>query len=411
MIEFVEYTLKNGLKLIVNQDLSSELVAVNLIYKVGAKDEKPDQTGFAHLFEHLMFGGSANIPDFDQPLQLAGGENNAFTNNDYTNYYITLPHQNLETAFWLESDRMLKLDFSQQSLDVQKKVVVEEYNQRYLNQPYGDLWLLLRPLVFKTHPYRWAAIGNDMDHVKNAKLADVEDFFNKYYCPNNAILSLSGKISPDEGLALAEKWFSDIPTGNIERNSIPQEALQLEKRELSVNRPVPTDVVYLTFHMDKRKSSDFYESDVLTDILSSGPSSRLTQRFIKEEQSFFEVNAFITGDLDPGLFILMAKPRPGISLEDAKEKLLDELQKIIDEPVPEKELTKVRNKIEANFTYGQTNILNKAMNLGLFAMMGETADINAEMDKYNSVTPEDIRSFATRTLIPTNCSTLYYRAQ
>jgi zinc protease len=410
MIEFVEQTLTNGLRVIVNRDQSSELVAVNLIYKVGASDEHPDKTGFAHLFEHLMFGGSKNIPNFDLPLQLAGGENNAFTNNDFTNYYITLPHQNLETAFWLESDRMMQLDFSQQSLDVQKKVVLEEFNQRYFNQPYGDLWLLLRPLVFTKHPYKWAAIGKEMSHIQDASLKDVESFFYNFYRPNNAYLSISGNVDPDKAFRMAQKWFSDIPAGIVERNLKPDEPKQLAPRELEVFRNVPTDSIYMVFHMDKRDSSDFYCADLLTDILSSGPSSRLTKRFIRDEQVFLETNAFITGDLDPGMFIITAKPRNGVSLDVARQKLHEEIEKILSKPIGQEEMQKVKNKNEANFIYGQTNILNKAMNLGLYSMLGKTELINEELDKYNSVSQKDIISFAERHLDNSQCSTLYYKA-
>jgi len=408
MIEFQEHTLANGLKIIVHSDQASELAAINMIYDVGARDENPDKTGFAHLFEHLMFGGSANVPIFDEPLQLAGGENNAFTNNDFTNYYITLPHQNLETAFWLESDRMLQLDFSQNKLDIQKKVVIEEFNQRYFNQPYGDIWLLLRPLAYKVHPYQWATIGKDIAHIEQASLLDVKDFFHHHYAPNNAILSLSGKVDPEKSFRLAEKWFGDIPFREIKERNLPREPKQKKARILEVSRNVPADVVYIAFHMGSRESRDFYLADMLSDILSNGASSRLFRRFIKEEQSFTEVNAFITSDRDEGLFILTGKPKPGISIQDAATKIMEEANKLCTNLVNELELEKVKNKIEANNTYGQTSILNKAMSLGFFGLLGDPHKINQELNTYLSVEADELRSFAQKIFRESNSSTLYY---
>lgn len=411
MIQFLEHTLDNGLRIIVHPDQASELAAINMIYDVGARDENPNKTGFAHLFEHLMFGGSENIPDFDKPLQLTGGENNAFTNNDFTNYYITLPHQNLETAFWLESDRLMKLDFSEKNLEVQKKVVVEEFNQRYYNQPYGDLWLLLRPLAYTIHPYLWATIGRDISHVENASLQDVKDFFYGHYAPNNAILSLAGKLDPDKCFRQAEKWFGDIPKRKIKPRQILQEPKQTSLRTLEVFRKVPNDVVYIAFHMDSRQSRDFYLADILSDILSNGASSRLYRRFIKEEQSFTEVNAFITGDIDPGLFILSGKPKEGLDTHLAAEQLKSEARKLCDKLIDDTELEKVKNKIEANFTYGQSSILNKAMNLGFFGLLGDPKMVNQEIDHYLSVSSEELRSFADKILSENNSSTLFYRGE
>lgn len=411
MIQFLEHTLDNGLRIIVHPDHASELAAINMIYDVGARDENPNRTGFAHLFEHLMFGGSVNIPDYDEPLQLAGGENNAFTNNDFTNYYITLPHQNLETAFWLESDRMLKLDFSENSLEVQKKVVIEEFNQRYFNQPYGDIWLLLRPLAYNKHPYQWATIGKDISHIENASLSDVKDFFYKHYAPNNAILSLSGKLDPDTCFKQAEKWFGNIPAREIDKREIIQEPKQNSSRELEVFRQVPSDVVYISFHMGARDSRDFYLADMLSDILSNGASSRLFRKFIKEEQSFTDVNAFITGDIDPGLLILTGKPKEGLDIRSAARMLKEEARKLCTDLVNDAELEKVKNKIEANFTYGQSSILNKAMNLGFYGLLGDPNKLNEEIDIYQSISSEELRSFAAKTLTEDNSSSLYYRGE
>lgn len=411
MIQFTSHTLKNGLKILIHPDNTSDLIAVNLIYQVGARDEQADKTGFAHLFEHLMFGGSIHIPEYDTPLQLASGENNAFTNNDYTNYYLTLPHQNLETAFWLESDRMLQLDFSERNLAIQKKVVIEEFNQRYLNQPYGDIWLLLRSLAYKVHPYQWAAIGKETAHVANASLDDVQSFFGNFYRPNNCILSLSGKVDPDKGFRLAQKWFEDIPSHPVIRQAYPAEPVQQQERRLAVLREVPDSVIYLAFHMGSRTDREYYLADMLSDILSNGPSSRLIRRYIKEEQIFTEVNAFITGDLDPGLFILTAKPIPGVSLETAENSLWTEIGKLINEPISEKELSKVRNKIEANQTYLQTQLLNKAMLMGYFGMLGNAEEMNNELDKYFSCTAEELQGFAAKIFNKRNTTVLYYKAK
>lgn len=410
MITIAEHTLLNGMKVLVNPDQDTGLAAVNLLYRVGARDERADQTGFAHLFEHLMFGGSAHIPDYDLPLQLASGENNAFTNNDYTNYYLTLPHQNLETAFWLESDRMLQLDFSERNLEVQKKVVIEEFHQRYLNQPYGDIWLLLRPLAYKTHPYQWAAIGKDIRHVEQASLTDVRNFFYRYYSPNNCILSVSGNVQAGQVFELAEKWFGDIPVRPLSRPAYPAEKDQQEERRLEVRRPVPDDLIYIAFHMGSRSDCDYHAGDLLSDILSSGPSARLTRRLVKEEQLLTEVNAFITGDLDPGLFIFTAKPRPGVSLETAEERLWSEIHRLIHEPIPASEVSKVKNKAEANHLYGLVNILNKAMSMSYFEMLGRAEDLNHEPERYLSVSSDDLKDFASRTFRREHASVLLYRS-
>ncbi|MBT3242086.1 MAG: insulinase family protein [Bacteroidetes bacterium] len=410
MINFESHRLANGLKILVHPDNSTELAAVNLIYDVGSRDENPERTGFAHLFEHLMFGGSANIPDFDKPLQQAGGENNAFTNNDITNYYITLPHQNVETAFWLESDRMLELDFSQKNLDTQKKVVIEEFNQSYFNQPYGDVWLLLRPLVYNQHPYRWPTIGKEVAHIENAELKSVKEFFNRFYTPNNAILTVAGKVDPDNIFKLAEKWFDDIPQSSLSERQIIQEAPQKTPRKLEVHRPVPNDAIYVAFHMGKRCSSDFYQGDLISDILSNGNSSRLLRKLVKEEQKFTDVNAFITGDHDPGLFVVTGKPRPEVPIEEARDLLLHELNKLTKTIIGKEELNKVKNKVEANFSYGQTSILNKAMNLGLFTLLGDPNMVNTEVDKYRSIEAEELMEFAQNTFTENNSSILYYRS-
>ncbi|HQH19452.1 MAG TPA: pitrilysin family protein, partial [Bacteroidales bacterium] len=350
MIYFEKFILPNGLTVIVHPDKSTPLVAFNILYNVGSRDEDPEKTGFAHLFEHLMFGGSKNIPDYDEPLQKAGGENNAFTNNDITNYYLTIPKQNLEIAFWLESDRMAGLAFSKKSLDVQRNVVSEEFKQSYLNQPYGDVYLLLKPLAYKVHPYMWDTIGKDISHIQNAKIEDVKDFFTRFYCPNNAILVVSGDIEVSEIKYLSEKWFGPIPKGPNNKRNLPIEPEQKEERKLSVHRNVPLNAIYKAYHCCGRIDAEFYTVDLLSDILSNGKSSRLFQNLVMNKQLFSDVNAFLTGDIDKGLFIITGKLSNGISLEIAEEAIQGELNNI--QCFQNKtELEKVKNKIEATLIF------------------------------------------------------------
>lgn len=410
MIDFRKKTLPNGLTVIVHEDTSTPMAAVNVLYRVGARNEDYNHTGFAHLFEHLMFGGSVNIPSYDEPVQLAGGENNAFTNNDYTNYYLALPKENLETALWLESDRMLSLAFNEHSLEVQRKVVVEEFAQRYLNQPYGDIWLLLRPLAYERHPYRWATIGRDIEHIRQATMEQVRAFFDRYYKPNNAILSIAGDLRAESVFELVEKWFGDIPAGRPVADDIPQEPEQTAPRRLEVHRPVPASVIYIAFHTGPRRSREVTVCDVISDLLSNGTSSRLYQRLVKESPLFSNVNAYISGDVDPGLFIVTGHVMPGVSLDEAERALWQELERMKNETVGDYELEKVKNKFEANNVFGEINVLNKAMNLAYFEMLGDAAWINSEVAEHNSVTPDEIRTTAQRIFRPENSSTLRYVA-
>lgn len=410
-MDIEKITLENGLRVVVNKDNSSPMVAMNLIYDVGARDEDPELTGFAHLFEHLMFGGSVNIPSYDKPLQEAGGENNAFTNNDYTNYYLNIPAQNIETGFWLESDRMLALDFSEKGLEVQKKVVIEEFKQRYFNQPYGDVWLHLRPMAYKEHPYRWSTIGKEISHIEKADLNLVKDFFYSHYAPNNAILSLSGDIDPHKAFSLAEKWFGGIEKREISKRSLPIEPMQIKHERLDLHRPVPADSIYLAFHIPERLSDDFYAIDLISDILGSGNSSRLNQILIKEKELFSSADAYITGDIDPGLFIVTGKPLPGVNLEKAEEEIWKLLDSISNEMISDYELTKVQNKFEANFIYGQSSILNKAMNIGYFELLKEAEMIGFEVAKYRRVDNNAIMAAATSMFKKENCSVLNYHSE
>ncbi len=411
MIEFNKFKLKNGLTVIVHQDLSTPIVAMNILYKVGARDETPDKTGFAHLFEHLMFGGSVNILTYDTPLEKAGGENNAFTNSDITNYYITIPKENLETAFWLESDRMLNLAFTDKSLEVQRQVVIEEFKQSYLNQPYGDVWLLLKPLAYQTHPYQWNTIGKDITHIENSTMEDVKSFYKKYYNPNNAIMVLAGNISVEEAKPLCEKWFGDIPSGaNLERN-LPEELPQKKARRLSVERDVPSDALYIVFPMYNRLHVDYQATDLLSDVLSNGPSSRLYRKLVKEKGVFADLDAYIGGDKDPGLFIFSGKPSVGVSLKQAEQELWVEIERIKEQKVEEQELQKVKNKLESSMIFGEVSILNKAMSLAYYESISQAEDLNLEVDKYRKVTSQQLQRVAQELFSKEKSNTLFYQAK
>jgi predicted Zn-dependent peptidase len=411
MIKFEKFILANGLKVIVHKDNSTPLACINILYDVGSRDENPNQTGFAHLFEHLMFGGSVNIPNYDEPLQRVGGENNAFTTNDITNYHITLPAENLETGFWLESDRMLSLAFSEKSLEVQRSVVIEEFKQRYLNQPYGDVWLLLRPMAYKVHPYLWDTIGKEISHIENAKMDDVRKFFKKFYCPNNAIMVVAGNVEVDEIKRLSEKWFGSIPKGPENKRNLPKEPEQTEARSLTVERDVPADAIYKAYHICSRYDKEYYAIDLISDVLSQGNSSRLHKILIKDKKMFSDLHAYVMGDFDKGLFVISGKLSKGITMEQADDAINEELQKIKSELVSIDELTKVKNKIEATHVFGEIDILNKATNLAVSELLGDPNFINNEVEKYLSVTGEQIQEQANKIFRKENCSTLYYKAK
>lgn len=411
MVKFERFTLENGLRLIVHEDHSTPLAAVNILYDVGARDEHPDQTGFAHLFEHLMFEGSANVADFDRELQWAGGENNAFTNNDITNYYLTIPAQNLETALWLESDRMIELGFSEDKLRIQKNVVTEEFRQSYLNQPYGDIWLLLRPLVYKVHPYQWPTIGKSIEHVQNATLDQVKSFFYTFYRPDNAIMVISGNVKATKVLEMVKKWFGDIPPGNREKRSLPAEPLQTAPRKLVVERDVPFDDVYMVFHTGTRLEENFYTTDLLTDILAAGDSGRLRQNLVKEKKIFSEANAWISGSIDKGFLAITGKLVQGQNITNACEAVWDELNNLITKPVDSYELQKVKNKLEAANTYATVGILSKSMNLAYYELLGDASMLNHQTEKYFGITPEQLMQTAGEVFSQNRVSELHYLAK
>ncbi|PBQ33983.1 peptidase M16 [Sphingobacteriaceae bacterium] len=411
MIQFDKFKLKNNLTVIVHQDKSTPLACLNILYDVGARDEDESKTGFAHLFEHLMFGGSVNIPNYDEPLQLVGGENNAFTTNDITNYYCTVPAENIETAFWLESDRMLSLAFTEKSLEVQRSVVIEEFKQRYLNQPYGDVWLLLRPLVYKNHPYKWATIGKEISHIEDATMQDVKSFFKKHYNPSNAIMVIAGDVELEQVKQLCEKWFEPIETTEKPKRNLPEEPKQTEPRRLTVERDVPANSIYKAYHMCSRKDPEYHTIDVISDILSRGNSSRLYKTLIKEKQLFTEINAYVMGDFDKGLFVISGKTPDHVKMEDAEKAIFEELEKIKQELVDVDELQKCKNKVESSVTFSETDVLTKATNLAISELLGDAALINQEIEKYAAVTREGIKEQANLVLDENNCSTLYYLAK
>ncbi|WP_026903667.1 M16 family metallopeptidase [Pedobacter glucosidilyticus] len=411
MIHFERFTLENGLKVLVHEDHTTPMAVLNILYDVGARDEHPDKTGFAHLFEHLMFGGSINIPSYDEPLQRVGGENNAFTSNDITNYYITLPAVNLETAFWLESDRMLSLAFSEKSLEVQKNVVCEEFKQRYLNQPYGDVWLKLRPLVYKKHSYQWPTIGKELSHIENAEMADVKAFFKKHYNPQNAILVVGGAVDKARVKELAEKWFGPIPAGEKYHRNLPEEPKQLAEVKETVFADVPLNAIYKVFKMPGKMDERYPAIDLISDILSQGKSSRLYRNLVKEQQLFSDVNAYNYGSLDTGMFILEGRLNPGIGVETADEAIWIELEQLKNQLVNDDELTKVKNKFESTLTFSEMSLLDRSMNIAFYELMGDASLFNTEVDKYLSVTAAHIQQQAQQLFTKEQATTLYYLAK
>jgi zinc protease len=411
LINYTKFRLENGLTVIHHFDGNSKLCVLNILYKVGSKNENPEKTGFAHLFEHLMFGGSVNVAEFDTELQVAGGENNAFTSNDITNYYITLPANNIETAFWLESDRMLSLDFNQKTLDVQKGVVIEEFKERYINQPYGDVWLKLLPLAYKVHPYSWPTIGKSFEHIENATLDDVKEFFFRFYSPNNAILVISGNIALEEAKRLTEKWFGPIPSREIKDRAYSQEPEQNETRIEHVYSNVPLDAIIMAYHIVDRLHPMYYATDLLTDILGSGKSARLFNELLKKQKLFSEIDCYQSGDFEAGLLIIEGKLIKGVTHEQAREAIETLLNELIENGISQNELDKVKNKTETNIRFNDMGVLNKAMKLAYAEYYGNTELANTEINEYLKVGIDDIRKAAISCLKSSNCNILYYHAK
>ncbi len=410
MIQFEEFTLDNGLRVIVHEDQTVQIAVMNILYDVGSRDEQPDKTGFAHLFEHLMFGGSKNIPNYDEPLQKVGGENNAFTNTDITNYYLTVPASNIETGFWLESDRMMSLSFDPEVLEVQRKVVIEEFKQRYLNQPYGDVWLKLRPLLYEVHPYKWATIGKELSHIENATMDDVKDFFFRYYVPNNAIMAVAGNVSFDQVRKLTEKWFGQIPAGKKWKRKLPREPKQLKKKQTTVESDVPANALYKAYHMPGRFHKDFYAIDLLSDILGRGHSSRLYNQLVKERDIFTSVSSFTMGTIDPGSLVISGRLKNGVALDQAEEEVNKVIESVKGEILTD-ELEKVKAQSESSLEFGEIEVMNRAMNLAFAKLSGDASLVNKEGDKINAVSASDINRCAQEIFREENASVMYYKAK
>lgn len=408
MIHFERFELANGLKVIVHEDKSTPMAVVNVIYDVGARDEDPSKTGFAHLFEHLMFGGSINIPVYDEPLQLAGGENNAFTTNDLTNYYCQLPAENIETAFWLESDRMLSLAFSKKSLEVQRKVVCEEFKEHYINKPYGDVWHKMRELAYTTHPYRWMTIGKELKHVEDATLEDVKAFFKKHYTPSNAILVVTGNVTTEQVKELSEKWFGPIPAGEKYNRNIAPEPKQTEARSQEVRADVPLDALYKCWHIYPRTDMRYYVADLVTEVMSGGGSSRLYQSLVKEKQLFSNIECYHLGSTDTGLLTIEGKLVKGVDMKVAEAAVEEEIRRLQQEGIDEKELDKVKNKTESMMAFEDMSIMSRANSLAMYELLGDADLINQELDRYRAVTAEQLIAETKIIFDPKNSNTLYY---
>jgi predicted Zn-dependent peptidase len=411
MIQFEKFNLENGLRVVVHEDHSTPMAVVNIMYDVGSKDENPEKTGFAHLFEHLMFGGSVNVEDFETPLQMAGGENNAYTSNDVTNYYIQIPAENVETAFWLESDRMLSLAFNEKSLDVQRKVVSEEFKEHYINKPYGDVWFKMREMAYQHHPYKWMTIGKELSHIENASLEDVKHFFFKHYRPVNAILVVAGNVKTADVKILAEKWFGDIPAGERYQRNIPDEPKQAEARKSEIKADVPLDALYKCWHMDARLDHGYYVADLISEILGGGGSSRLYQSLVKEKKLFSNIECYHQGTVERGLLTIEGKLIKGVKLEEADKAVNEQLALLIQEGITEKELTKVQNKTESAITFEDMSIMARANSLAFYELLGDAALFNTDRDKYFAVTAADIQRYSEQIFDEKNSNTLYYRSE
>lgn len=410
MIAFESFILKNGLRVLVHEDPTVQIAAINILYDVGSRDEHQDKTGFAHLFEHLMFGGSINIPSYDEPLQRVGGENNAFTNTDITNYYLTLPADNIETGFWLESDRMLSLSFDPKVLEVQRKVVIEEFKQRYLNQPYGDVWLKLRPLAYHVHPYQWATIGKEIKHIEEATMQDVKDFFYGHYLPSNAVMVVAGNVKKEQVHQLSEKWFGPIPSGQRRERKLPSEPKQESKRVLEVRMDVPAEALYKTYHMPGRFDESFYASDLVSDVLGRGDSSRLYQKLVKEKPIFNSLSAFTMGTIDPGLIVINGRVKEGVDLREAEKELDEVVYDLASNGVKDAEVEKIKNQAISTLEFGEVEILNRAMNLAFSSLSGDAGLVNRERALIEKVTSGEINMAARQILKEENASVMYYYA-
>ena len=409
MIDYHEFYLDNGLQVIVHEDQQSPIVCLNLLYKVGSRNENIHKTGFAHLFEHLMFGGSRHIPQFDEPLQAVGGDSNAFTNTDITNYYMTIPKNNVETAFWLESDRMLSLSFDPEVLEVQRKVVIEEFKQRYLNQPYGDVWLELRPLAYQVHPYQWATIGKNTDQIAGATMEDVQQFFGAHYGPDNAILVLAGGIDEAEARRLAVKWFGPIEPIAKKPQQLPSEPGQTEPRFKKLEDQLPANAIYKAYHMGPRAASDYHAADLLSDLMGRSSASYLQEQLVKKSQLFSTISAYVLGSVDPGLLVISGRLLEGTAFDQAEEAIEGIVSKVKAGQIEDVDLERVQNQAESATAFSEVEVLNRAMALAFAAFLGDPDLVNDEIKMIRAVTTEHVVQSAQRILQPTNCSTIHYQ--
>jgi zinc protease len=408
MISYTKHVLNNGLTLLINTDYSTKIATINTLYKVGARDEHSEKTGFAHLFEHLMFEGSKHVPHFDKELQKAGGSSNAFTNNDYTNYYCTLPIEAIETALWVESDRMLHLDLSEKNLKNQISVVSEEFKQRYLNQPYGDLWFIVRKMVYKQHPYQWPTIGKDLSHIEKAQMEDVQQFFQTYYNPSNAVLSISGAISSDDAIRLVEKWYGDIPSGKSNKNTYPVELTQTEQRFERVERDVPQNILLKAYLMPERTHTNYYVYDVISELLSGGKTARLYNELVKKNALFTDISAFVTASLSQGMFVVSGRLADGVNMDTANEAVNQLLNDFSSQKVKQDELEKCINNVMFSHAVNSIGVLNKAMNLAYFEMLEDANLFNSELDKYKNVSAEQVQKVSSDLFRKDKENLLYY---
>lgn len=407
MIDFYRAKLENGLTLIHHEDKTTPFVLTNILYKVGAKHESPSRTGFAHLFEHLMFGGTKLFEDFDIPLQEAGASNNAFTNNDVTNYYEWLPAHNAELAFCMEADRMVNLKINKKSLDVQKSVVIEEFKEQYINKPYGDVWHIIREMVYEKHPYRWPTIGLIPDHIKEAKLEDVKEFYENFYTPSNAILVVAGNINRETCLEYTEKWFSPVTKKMHFVPEIPTEPEQNKQKRKTVHRDVKQNRLYVVFKMPGKDDPLFTVADLLSDILSLGESSILYKKFVIENKVAFDTDAFISGSVDTGLFVFTIRFKDNVNPEDSESVLFEIIKNVMDYITP-KALEKVKNKNLTSIYFSENELMNRGIGLAMGEALGDAGKINEEEAKYLGVTMDDLRSFAQKYLTPEKSNILYY---
>lgn len=408
MIKINTHILENGLRLIHHYDATTQMVALNFLYDVGSRDETPGQTGIAHLFEHLMFGGSEHIPDFDTPLQVAGGESNAWTSDDITNFYDIIPAHNIETAFWLESDRLNKLAFSQKSLEAQKNVVIEEFKQRCLNVPYGDVAHIIRANAFHKHTYRWPVIGEKVEDIENVTLDTVRNFFYSHYAPNNVILCVSGNIHFDRAVELAEKWMSHIPKRDIKQRTIQPEPKQVAQRCVELHREVPQDMIVKAYHMCGRLDTEYHASDIISDILANGNSARFFQNVLMKTEFFTDLDASIWGSIDPGLMVVKGRLRPGVSFDEANEIVDNELNRLATDGVTQYEVDKFVNKYESKECFENISYSEKASKLCYYELLGEARDINDEVNKYRRLNNDDIIRVARKVFCKENETRLYY---